>query len=309
MTALLPLADPAAAEAPAPSSAPPRGRRRPSGRLAARRGAPLVANIVVWAYAAFSAYPLLWLLLQTFRSDAQILGDPWGIPLRPSVEAYATAFSTTPLPQYFLNSLIVTLATVSLTVACCVGAGYAFSRLRFPGSTAVFTVFIGVLVIPAPVLLLPRFLISGELGILNSYIGLIAPFSAGALAVGTFLIKTHFDQIPDSLVEAAELDRATPWQVLRLVMLPQIGPAAATIGVLSFMGAWNEYIYSVVALRSPELFTLPVGIADIAAKQYLYGYAPVFAAMVVAALPVYLAFLLAQRFFLRAFALGGGVKG
>lgn len=305
MTTLAPLTG--LDDSPVPT--PPTTERRRGRRLESRRGAPFVANLVVWVYAAMSAYPLIWLFLQTFRSDAQILGDPWGLPLRPSVEAYAEAFSSTPLPQYFLNSLIVTLSTVSLTVACCIGAGYAFSRLRFPGSTVVFTIFIGVLVIPAPVLLLPRFLISGELGILNSYIGLIAPFAAGALPIGTFLMKTHFDQIPDSLVEAAELDRATPWQILRHVMLPQVGPAAATIAVLSFMGAWNEYIYSVVALRSPELFTLPVGIADIGAKQYLYGYAPVFAAMVVAAIPVYVAFLLAQRFFLRAFALGGGVKG
>lgn len=274
-----------------------------------RRGAPLVATVVVWVYAAISAYPLLWLIVQSFRSDAEILGEPWGLPLRPNLEAYATAFTATPLPQYFLNSLIVTVSTVSVSVACSLGAGYAFSRLRFPGSNAVFAMFIGVLVIPAPVLLLPRFLISGDLGILNTYIGLIAPYAATTLPIGSFLMKTHFDQLPDSLVEAAELDRATPWQTFRLIMLPLVGPAAATIAVLAFMGAWNEYIYAVVALRSPELFTLPVGIADVGAKQYLYGYAPVFAAMVIAALPVYIAFLLAQRFFLQAFAIGGAVKG
>lgn len=285
----------------------------PQTRFATRRrphhGAPRTATAVTWIYGIVAAYPLLWLLIQSLRPDSQILGNPWGVPVSPRFDGYIKAFQTTPLPQYFLNSLLVTLCVVLVSVACCACAGYAFSRLRFPGSNFLFLVFVGVLVIPAPILLLPVFLISKDLGILNSYIGLIGPYAAGTLPVGVYLMKTHFDELPTSYTEAAEIDRATPWQVFRLIMLPLIKPAAATVAVLAFMTAWNEYIYALVAIRSAELYTLPIGIADLAAKKFLYGYSPVFAAMVLTAVPVYLAFFLAQRSFLASFALGGGVKG
>ncbi|GAA1962137.1 carbohydrate ABC transporter permease [Microbacterium aquimaris] len=274
-----------------------------------QRGAPRIATVLAWAYALMSVYPLIWLFLQSFRTDSEILGDPFGVPVRPTLDGYASAFATTPLPQYFLNSLLVTMAVVIVSVVVCAGAGYAFSVLTFPGSKAVFFAFIGVLVIPAPVLLLPVFLISRDLGILNSYIGLIGPFSAGVLPLGVFLMKTHFDALPSSFIEAAEIDRASPWQTFRLVMLPLIRPAAATVAVLAFMSAWNEYIYTLVAVRSQSLFTLPVGIADLAAKQFLYGYAPVFAAMVLTSIPVFVAFVIAQRSFIASMSFGGGVKG
>ena len=273
------------------------------------RRAPLPATIIAWAYALVSAYPLLWLVMQSLRSDGEILSAPWGLPLHPDLGGYAKAFETTPLLQYFLNSVLVTVAVVVLSVACCAGAGYALSKLRFPGSNALFVVFLAVLVIPAPVLLLPVFLISRDLGILNSYIGLIAPYAAGTLPIGVYLMKTHFDAIPASYSEAAEIDRATPWQTFRLIMFPLIAPAAATVAILAFMSAWNEYIYALVAIRSPELFTLPIGVADLSGKKFLYGYSPVFAAMVLTAIPVYLAFFFAQRSFLSSLALGGGVKG
>lgn len=270
---------------------------------------PVAAAIIAWAYALLSAYPLLWLVLQSFRSDSEILGAPWGLPSSPSFQAYATAFESTPLSQYFLNSLLVTLSVVLLAVACCAGAGYAFSKLRFPGSNLVFLAFIGVLVVPAPILLLPVFLISSDLGILNTHIGLIGPYVAGALPIGVYLMKTHFDAIPSSYTEAAEIDRASAFQIFRMIMLPLIGPAAATVAVLTFMSAWNEYIYALVSIRSAELFTLPIGIADLSAKKFITGYAPVFAAMVVTAIPVYTAFVLAQRAFIRSLTVGGGVKG
>lgn len=286
---------------------PPEASRRTLRRTSGR--APRIATVLAWGYAIVSVLPLLWLVAQSFRTDGEILGSPWGLPVGGTIDGYLTAFQTTPLPLYFLNSLLVTGAVVLVSVGCCAGAGYAFSRLRFPGSNIVFLVFVGVLVVPAPVLLLPVFLISKDLGILNSYVGLIAPYAAGTLPIGVYLMKTHFDTLPDSYAEAAELDRATPWQTFRLVMLPLVKPAAATVAVLAFMSAWNEYIYALVALRSAELFTLPLGVADLAAKKFLYGYAPVFAAMVLTAIPVYVAFLLAQRSFLSSLSLGGGLKG
>lgn len=281
----------------------PRRRRRLIGRV------PVTATVIAWFYAFLSAYPLIWLVAQSFRTDGEILGDPWGLPVDASLDGYVKAFRTTPLPQYFLNSLLVTAAVVVVSVACCAGAGYAFSRLRFPGSNGAFATFVGVLVVPTPVLLLPVFLISKDLGILNTYLGLIGPYAAGTLPIGTYLMKTHFDALPDSFSEAAEIDRATPWQIFRLVMLPLIRPAAATVAVLAFMASWNEYIYALVSIHSPELFTLPIGVADLSAKRFLYGYSPVFAAMVLTAMPVYAAFLLAQRSFLSSLALGGGLKG
>lgn len=271
------------------------------------RGASPAATTIAWGYALFCSYPLIWLAFQSFRTDGDFLARPWGLPLTPTLDGYVGAFQTTPLPQYFLNSVLVTLAVVVVSVVCCAGAGYAFSALQFPGSKQLFTVFLGVLLIPAPLFLLPVFLISGDLGILNTHLGLIGPYAAGTLPIGVYLMKTYFDAIPDSYAEAAEIDRATPWQIFFLVMFPLIRPAAATVAVLAFMGAWNEYIYALVAMRSPELFTLPIGIGDLAAKQFLYGYSPVFAAMILTSIPVYVAFVLAQKSFITSLSFGGRV--
>lgn len=281
---------------------------KPARRAKLHRGASPAASTIAWVYAIISAYPLLWLALQSFRTDVEILSRPWGLPLQPTMSGYVTAFETTPLPQYFLNSVLVTLAVVVVSVVCCAGAGYAFSALRFPGSRQLFTVFLGVLLLPAPLFLLPVFLISGDLGILNSYIGLIAPYAAGTLPVGVYLMKTYFDAIPSSYSEAAEIDRASAWQIFIHVMFPLIRPAAATVAVLAFMGAWNEYIYALVSMRSVELFTLPIGVADLSAKKFLYGYSPVFAAMMLTSIPVYVAFFFAQKSFIRSLSFGGGVK-
>jgi ABC-type glycerol-3-phosphate transport system permease component len=267
-----------------------------------------LASLLAWGYALLSSYPLLWLALQSMRRDGEILADPAGLPQNPNLDGYAKAFETTPLPQYFLNSVLVTLAVVCLAVATTAAAGYALSSLRFPGHKVVFMTFLGVLLLPAPLFLLPVFLISGKLGILNSHIGLIGPYVAGMLPIGVYLMKTYFDAIPASFAEAAEIDRASDWQIFVHVIFPQIRPAAATVAVLAFMSAWNEYIYALVSIRSTELFTLPIGVADLSAKQFLYGYSPVFAAMLLTSIPVYTAFLLAQKSFISSLSLGGGVK-
>jgi len=289
-----------------PTKAPQRTKGPKRARYS--RGASPAATTIAWAYALFSAYPLVWLAFQSFRTDAEILARPWGLPLAPTLDGYVTAFQTTPLPQYFLNSVLVTLAVVVVSVVCCAGAGYAFSILRFPGSKQLFAIFLGVLLIPAPLFLLPVFLISGDLGILNTHIGLIGPYAAGTLPVGVYLMKTYFDAIPASYAEAAEIDRATPWQIFVHIMFPLIRPAAATVAVLAFMGAWNEYIYALVSMRSAELFTLPIGIGDLAAKKFIYGFSPVFAAMLLTSIPVYVAFLFAQKSFITSLSFGGGVK-
>lgn len=290
----------------------PSAKQDTRGSSALRRGPmrrPAMAYVLVILYTVVSTYPLLWMVLQTFRSEAEMLAKPWGVPLKPGIDAYLTVFREVPFGQYIMNSVLVTLATVVISVAACVGAGYAFSRLRFPGSDKLMAVFIGVLVVPAPILLLPVFLISLDLGILNSYIGLIAPYAAGNLPIGVYLVKTHFDGIPVELVEAAEIDGASPWRTFLHVMAPLVGPAASVVAVLAFMGAWNEYVYAVMALSDSGMYTLPVGVADLGSKSFLYGRAPVFAAMLISALPVYVAFFLAQRSFVAAFSIGGSVKG
>ena len=272
------------------------------------RRSPRTATLAAWAYALLSFSPLFWILSQSLRSDGDILATPYGVPVRPSTLGYLKAFRELPLPRYFLNSLLVTSAVVVLSVVCCAGAGYAFSRARFPGSRQLFVAFLAVLLVPAPVLLLPVFLISNRLGLLDSYLGLIGPYAAGTLPIGVYLMKTHFDALPSDLVEASQVDGASPWQTFRLVMLPLIRPAAATVAVLAFMAAWNEYIWALVSLHDTDKYTLPVGVADLAAKQFIYGYAPVYAAMVLMTVPVLLAFVLAQRSFISSIT-AGAVKG
>lgn len=278
-----------------------RGRRRPNA-------APCLGSILVWVYALISVYPLVWLVIQTFRSDSEILSLPFGFPTRPSVDAYVKVWQSTPLPQFLFNSAVVTITVVIVTVLCSSAAGYALSVLKFPLSGAVYGMFLVGLLVPGSVLLLPTFLISGQLGILDTYLGLIGPYSAGALLIGVYLMKTHFDLLPRELVEAATLDRASAIQIFWQVMLPLARPAAATVAVLTFMGAWNEYVYAAVSLQDQNLFTLPIGVASLAARRYVSGVAPILAAMVITAIPVYAVFFFAQRTFVSSLT-SGSIKG
>ncbi|MFD0575784.1 carbohydrate ABC transporter permease [Dactylosporangium darangshiense] len=214
----------------------------------------------------------------------------------------------TDFPLWLGNSVLVTVVVTAGRVFLDSLAGYALARLRFRGRGAVFNAVLAVMAVPGVVLLIPKFLVLKQLGIYNSYAGLIVPLLADA--AGVFIMKQFFESIPVSVEEAARIDGAGTFRTFWSVVLPMARPALITLTILSFQGSWNEFPHTLVAVQDPALFTLPRGLADLVSGSLGKGnqYPLKLGAALLATIPVAVIFVVFQRYFIRG-ANEGGDKG
>ena len=265
-------------------------RRRPAavGRV--------VLYVVLAAIAVVYLYPFLINVATSFKTDAEASEDPLSlIPQTWTVAAYRTVFGGSEFPRWFLNSAIVTVVVTLGRTLFDSMAGYALARLRFPGRGLVFAGVIGVMAVPGVVLLIPKFLVINQLGMYDSYSGLIVPIIADA--AGVFIMKNFFESIPVAVEEAARVDGAGTVRLFWSVVLPMARPALITIVILSFQGSWNELSHYIVAAQSPELYTLTRGVASLTSGQLGAGnqYPVRLAAAVLMTIPVAVLFVVFQR--------------
>jgi multiple sugar transport system permease protein len=212
------------------------------------------------------------------------------------------------LPRWTVNSVVVTVFVVMLRITFGSLAGYALARMRFPGRGWIFALVLAVQAIPGIVLAIPRFMVMKELGILNTYAGMIIPLAFDAF--GIFLMKQFFEQLPRELEEAAALDGATTWGTFRLVMLPLAAPGLIALTILSIQGTWNEFLHILIArIGNPDLTTLPVGLAGLSAA---FGQAQpwntITAGALITIIPIAIVFFVFQRYFVQGTA-ASAVKG
>lgn len=209
-------------------------------------------------------------------------------------------------PRWTYNSVVVTACVVVGRVLLSALAGYALARIRFPGYKLVFGLILAVMMIPGIVLAIPRFLLLKELGLINTYTGLILPLVFDAF--GIFLMKQFMEQIPIELEEAAAIDGASRWTTFRKVILPIARPAVITLAILSTVGAWNEFLHPLIAANRNELRTLPVGLAQLRGQ---FGsstpWPTVMAASVLMTIPMAIIYFVFQRYFREG--MSGAVKG
>ena len=208
-------------------------------------------------------------------------------------------------PRWTFNSVVTTIAVVVGHVAFDTTAGYALARLKFPGRRLIFRGMIALLAIPGIVLLVPRFLVMNQLGILNSYTGMIVPLVFDIF--GIFLMKQMFEGIPRELEEAAALDGASAWQTFRFVYAPLAAPGLIALTILSTQGVWNDFMHMLISTPSePSLKTLTVGLAGITAA---FGEAPpwntMLAGSLIATIPIAIIFFVFQRYFVQGIAASG----
>ena len=206
----------------------------------------------------------------------------------------------------FVNSLIVSFAITFGQLIFCSLAGYSFAKLRFPGREGLFKLYLATMMVPSIVTLIPMYVIFVRLGLVNMHAGLILPGFFGS-AFGVFLTRQFFMTLPSQLGEAAVIDGAGHVRVFVQVYLPLIKPILATLGIFSFMGAWNDFLWPLIVIQSGSLKTLTVGLASF---QGLYGakFNLLMAGAVLSIIPVLLAFLFAQNYFIEGIALSG-IKG
>lgn len=251
--------------------------------------------------------PLAIIFSSAFKPEYQIFDYPisW-VPKEITLTNFVKLQQgTTNFILYIFNSFKVTILTVIVQVFTSTTAGYAFSKLYWKGRDYIFLLYIGTMMIPIQVYIIPQFIIVKNLGLYDSHLALILVNSFTAF--GIFLIKQFFMMIPDSLLEAARIDGANDLVIFRRIMLPLSGPVIATLVIFSFRYFWNDFFGPLIYLTSPDLKTLALGMADFVGQYFIY-YGPQMAASLVSIVPLLVLFLFAQKYIIQGVA-ATGLKG
>jgi multiple sugar transport system permease protein len=278
-------------------------RRKPPGMAA--RTAGLYAVLVFVALAII--LPLVWILITSFKSDGDVISNPYGVVPDPaSVDAYSTlASGQQPIFLWLLNSFAAaTLQTVLVLVTASLGA-YALARLEFRGKKIVFGVIIGTLLVPPVIFLIPNYLIVQNLGWLDTIWAITVPGAAGAF--GIFFLRQFFIGLPSEIEEAARIDGAGDFRIFSQIVLPLSRPALATLAILTFLSNWNDFLWPIYVLLSPERLTLQPGLSQLQGA-YSTHFSIVMAGAVIASVPVLILFGIAQKQIVESVA-SSAVKG
>jgi ABC-type glycerol-3-phosphate transport system permease component len=251
-------------------------------------------------------FPFAWMVSTSLKPDLAVFQTPPQLipkPFQPS--NYSTVVHLFPVWRFLLNSSLVAVVSTTLQVGTSAMAAYAFARMKFRGSGVLFLLYLGTLMVPFQVTIVPLFIEMKYLHAVNSYPGLIMPSIASAY--GTFLLRQAFMSLPAELEEAAFVDGAGHWTVFSRIVLPLVRPSLATFGVLSFIASWNSFLWPLVIISSQKLMTLPVGIANLQG-EHLTAWNLVMAGTTISVIPIVVVYLFAQKHIVRGFVLSG-VKG
>ncbi|WP_225853618.1 carbohydrate ABC transporter permease [Micromonospora sp. AMSO31t] len=269
----------------------------------------ILGYAVLIAFGLVFLYPFVIQLGNALKTEPDAAANPLSpIPDPLTLAGIERIFAGTNFPLWLGNSLLVTVLVTLGRVFFDSLAGYALARLRFRGRAGLFAAIIAVMAVPGVVLLIPKFLVLKQLGLYDSYAGLVVPLLADA--AGVFIMKQFFESVPVSVEEAARIDGAGVFRTFWSVVLPMARPALITLTILSFQGSWNEFPHSLVSVQDPHLFTLPRGLADLVSGSLGKGtqYPLKLGAALLATIPVAVLFVIFQRYFVRG-ANEGADKG
>jgi len=251
--------------------------------------------------------PFVWMVLGSFKPQGEFLRlPPTWLPEQPTVNNYQRLVDQLDMPRFFFNSIVVAAAVTTGTLIFAPMLGYALAKLRFVGKRLLMGLVLATLMLPGAAILVPQFVLMSALGLVNSYPALILPFLAGPF--GVFLTRQFFSGLPDELLEAARIDGASEFRIFWTIAMPLAGPVLATLGILTFLGSWNSFIYPLVMAQEPEMYTLPVALATFATGQYQADHGMLMAGALVLVLPILIIFVLLQRWITEGFATTG-LKG
>ncbi|HRD61790.1 MAG TPA: carbohydrate ABC transporter permease [Nocardioides sp.] len=282
---------------------PPVTGRRPRDRGDSTR-TPAWLYVVLTVGLVVVVVPFVWMLLSSFKPEAEVRATPpsfW--PETVTLSNYDTLFTRLDFPTYLFNSVVVALAVTAGNMIFCSMLGYALAKLDFPGKKALFAVVLGTLMVPGVVTFVPLFVMVTKMQLSNSLLGLILPFLAGPF--GVFLMRQYILSLPDELIQAARIDGAGELRIFFSVMLPLCGPALATLGILTFLASWNNFLWPLVVAQTEDKYTLPVALALYSVGQNATQFGLLLAGAVVVVLPVLAIFLVLQRHIMQGIAMTG----
>jgi multiple sugar transport system permease protein len=248
--------------------------------------------------------PFVWMLLSSFKTPAELaLRPPTLWPREPTAANYDSLFEQLDFARYFANSAVVAGLVTLGNLLFCSMLGYALAKLRFAGRRLLFGLVLGTLLVPSSVTLVPMFVLMSSLDLVNTFPALILPFAAGPF--GVFLMRQFMTQLPDELLDAGRVDGAGEFYLFWRIALPLCGPALATLGILTFLASWNNFIWPLIATTDQDMFTLPVALANFATDPNHPEPGVLMAGSAVIVLPILAVFLVLQRFFTRGIAMTG----
>ncbi|MEV0147828.1 MULTISPECIES: carbohydrate ABC transporter permease [unclassified Nonomuraea] len=290
----------------------PTARRRAAGRPMTAQQAERIrrtrragAYVLLVAATGVFLLPFLWMVTTSLKSDAANLAfPPQFLPDAFNWDNYLKGWTgSLPFTRFLVNSVVVTALSMAGNLISCVLPAYAFARMRARLGSFLFALMLGTMMIPREITLVPKYILFAKLGWVDTYLPLIVPEFFG-VALYIFLLRQFFTTIPQELIDAARIDGAGEWRILWKVMLPLSKPALAAIMLFSFVGNWNQYLESVIYLRTTEKFTIPLGLAMFSG-QYATQYNQMMAVAIVAMLPIVVLFFVAQKTFIRGVTLTG----
>lgn len=248
-------------------------------------------------WGALTVLPLLWMFISSFKSNAEILSDPWSLPSALRFDNWSRAWSGAHIGQYFLNSLVVVAGSVTLTMLMGATAAYVFARYEFRGKQFVYYLFVGGLMFPVFLALVPLFFVVRNAGLFGTWTGLILVYAAYSLPFTVFFLTAFFRTLPTAVAEAALVDGCGHFRLFFQVMLPMARPGLISVAIFNFLSHWNQFLLPQVLMQGDESkWVLAQGLAALSVNQgYAGDYAQLFAGLTIAVIPVLLVYILFQR--------------
>jgi N-acetylglucosamine transport system permease protein len=289
----------------APATPAARTPRRSPGVGAGQGALNLLNGTFLLIWGLITTLPLLWAIVSSFKTNKEFLADPWALPGAAHVENFGRAWTVANIGQYFVNSVIVVVISVPLTMLLGAMAAYVLARYEFPGNRIVYFGFVAGMIFPVFLALVPLFFVVrntenlplvGELLGLNSHLSLALVYVAFSMPFTIFFLTAFFRTLPDSIAEAAIVDGCTHFGLFFRVMLPMAKPGLISIGLFNVLGHWNQYVLPVVLMNQQDKRVLAQGLASLAISQgYRGDWTALFAGLVIALLPVLIVYVLFQK--------------
>ncbi|MNM26016.1 L-arabinose transport system permease protein AraQ [compost metagenome] len=268
-----------------------------SGEKAARRRklSGILYYLFMIAISCIYFYPIIWLVLSSFRENRDIFSSPFGLPEQIRFSNWSEAWNIGNMSTYAKNSVIVTSATVVCILLFASLAAFAFSKLRFRGSGILMTLFLLGLFMPLQSFFIAQSYIFERLSLKDTYLGLIVPYIGTGLPLAVFLLKAYLDSVPKELMEAARMDGCGDWLMYRKIIVPLLIPSMATVGIFSALNAWNELLLAMLYIQQDALKTIPVGLLAFSSR-YMTDYKLLFSALALITLPMIVVYIFFHRF-------------
>jgi len=252
------------------------------------------SNGMLIIYAIIVLLPLFIVVTNTMRPTREIYKEPVALPETINFDSYVIAWNEADFSRYFVNSLVITVASVVLGTSVSALAAYILGRYNFPGGRFLAAFFVAGLTLPFRLAIVPLFLLLNSLGLIDNRIGLILVYAATGIPFSVFILASFFRQLPQELTEAARIDGAQEFTIFGRVMLPLVRPALATVAVFQFVPLWNDFFFPLVLLRSTDKWTLPVGMTRFFG-EFQTDWSTLFAGLVITTLPLIILFLSATE--------------